>query len=90
MVLLVKRYGFDSGAPAREARPSGAPWVSKSTYPRKFGNHVIVHRTNERPSVRTTGIPMKNLGLSVIAMRVLDPGNEVVFLARKRVVTAFC
>ena len=27
--------------------------------PRKFGNHVTVHRTsNERPSVRTTGKPM--------------------------------
>ena len=22
----------------------GAPWVSKSTHPRKFGNHVTVHR----------------------------------------------
>ena len=33
---------------------------------------------------------MKNLGLSVIAERVLDPGNEVVFLVRKRMVTAFC
>ena len=28
----------------------GAPWVSKSTHPRKFGNHVTVHRTNDRPS----------------------------------------
>ena len=79
-----------SGAPAREVRASGAPWVSKSIHPRKFGNHVTVHRTNERPSVRSTGIPMKNLGLSVIAVRVLDPENEVVFLVRKRMVTAFC
>ena len=39
----------------REARASGAPWVSKSTNPRKFGNHVTVHRRNEGPSVRTTG-----------------------------------
>ena len=23
---------------------SGAPWGSKSTHPRKFGNHVTVHR----------------------------------------------
>ena len=38
--------------------------VSKSTHPRKFGNHVTVHRTNERPSVLTTGIPMINLTLS--------------------------
>ena len=35
---------------SREARASGAPWVSKSTHPRKFGNHVTVHRTNDRPS----------------------------------------
>ena len=48
----------------REARTSGAPWVSKSTHPIKFGNHVTVHRTNERPSVLTTGIPMFNLTLS--------------------------
>ena len=39
---------------------SGAPWVSKSTHPRKFGNHVTVHR----PSVRTTGKPMFNFTLS--------------------------
>ena len=31
-------------------RACGAPWVSKSTYPRKFGNHVTVHRANDRPS----------------------------------------
>ena len=31
-------------------RASGVPWVSKSTHPRKFGNHVTVHRTNDRPS----------------------------------------
>ena len=41
-----------SGALAREARASGALWVSKSTHPRTFGYHVTVHRTNERPSVR--------------------------------------
>ena len=29
---------------------SRAPWASKSTHPRKFGNHVTVHRTNNRPS----------------------------------------
>ena len=28
----------------RAKRASGAPWVSKSTRPRKFGNHVAVHR----------------------------------------------
>ena len=50
---------FNSGAP-RAKRASGAPWVSKSTHPRKFGNHVTVHR----PSVRTTGKPMFNFTLS--------------------------
>ena len=43
---------------------SGAPWLSKSTHPRKFGYRVTVHRTNVRPSVRTTGIPMFTLALS--------------------------
>ena len=33
----------------RAKRPSGAPWVSKSTHPRKFGNHVTVHRPPARP-----------------------------------------
>ena len=28
----------------RARRACGAPWLSKSTYPRKFGNHVTVHR----------------------------------------------
>ena len=36
-----------------------------STHPRKFGNHVTVHRLTarppERPSVRTTGLPMFTL-----------------------------
>ena len=39
---------------------SGAPCVSKSTHPRKFGDHVTVHR----PFVRTTGKPMFNFTLS--------------------------
>ena len=29
---------------------SGAPWISKSTNRRKFGNPVTVHRTSDRPS----------------------------------------
>ena len=31
---------------------SGEPWVSKSTHPRNFGDHVTVHRppTTDRPS----------------------------------------
>ena len=28
----------------RAKRACGAPWVSKSTHPRKFGNHVTVRR----------------------------------------------
>ena len=38
-------------------------WVSKSTHPRKFGNHVT-DRPSDRLSVRTTGIPMFTLTLS--------------------------
>ena len=34
----------------RVKRACGAPWVSKSTHPRKFGNHVTVHRPPARPS----------------------------------------
>ena len=45
----------------RAKRACGAPWVSKSTHPRKFGNHVTVDR---QPSVRTTGKPMLDLTLS--------------------------
>ena len=30
----------------------GAPWVSKSTHPRNFGNHVTVHRPPVRPHHR--------------------------------------
>ena len=34
---------------------SRAPWASKSTHPRKFGTHVTVHRTNNRPSAKKNG-----------------------------------
>ena len=37
-----------SGAP-RAKRACGAPWVNKSTHPRKFGNHVT-DRPSDRPS----------------------------------------
>ena len=34
-----------------QARVGGAPLLSKSTHPRKFGNHVTVHRPPaDRPS----------------------------------------
>ena len=51
-----------SGAP-RPNRACGAPWVNKSTHSKKIGYHVI-DRATERPSVRTTGIPMFTLALS--------------------------
>ena len=41
-----------------------SPKLSKSTHPRKFGNHMTVHRpTARQPSVRTTGKPMFTLTL---------------------------
>ena len=53
-------YNHDSGGASCAKRASGAPWVSKSTHPRKFSNLVTLHR----PSVRTTGKPMFNPTLS--------------------------
>ena len=50
----------------REACARGAPWVSKSTHPRKFGNNVTVHRLNKQPSVCTTRKPMFTLTLSCL------------------------
>ena len=51
----------------RAKRACGVPLVSKSTHPRKFGNHVTVHRPQPaRPSVRTTGKPMFNLTLFML------------------------
>ena len=47
----------------RTKRACGAPWVSKSTHPRKFGKHVT-DRLSDRPSVRTAGLPMFTLTLS--------------------------
>ena len=40
----------------RAKRACGAPWVSKSTRPRKFGNHVTVHRPPVRPHHRATNV----------------------------------
>ena len=46
---------------AREGRARGrVPIASISTHPRKFGNHMTVHR----PSVRTSGEPIFYLALS--------------------------
>ena len=38
-------------------RACGAPWVSKSTHPRKFGYHVTVHRPPARPSAAHPSAP---------------------------------
>ena len=57
----MQNFCSDSGA-SRAKRASGAPWVNKSTHARKFGNHVT-GRPTERPSVRTTGIPVFTLTL---------------------------
>ena len=43
-----------SGAP-RAKRASGAPWVNKSTHPRKFGNHVT-DRPTDRSHHRLTNV----------------------------------
>ena len=45
----------------RAKRACGAPWVSKSTHPRKFGNHVAVHRPPAaRPSAARPFAPQGN------------------------------
>ena len=62
IIIIVIIIIIISGAP-RAKRACGAPWVNKSTHPRKFGNHVT-DRPSDRPSVRTTGIPMFTLALS--------------------------
>ena len=51
--IFVIHVLFSSGA---VARVSGAPWVSKSTHPRKFSNYVIAHRTTVRPHHRHTNV----------------------------------
>ena len=35
---------------------SGAPWVSKFTHKRKFGNHVTVHQAPIRPHNKETNV----------------------------------
>ena len=58
------RFSLNSVALAREVRERSTMGkkMKLSTHPRKFCNHVTVHqptyRPPERPSVRTTGIPM--------------------------------
>ena len=51
----------------RAKRACGAPWVSKSTHPRKLGNHVTVHRPPVRPHHRETNVHSSyNLGQKVL------------------------
>ena len=50
--VISDTYMHNSGAP-RAKRACGAPWVNKSTHPRKFGNHVTdraTDRATDRPS----------------------------------------
>ena len=44
----------------RAKRACGAPWVSKSTHPRKYGNHVTVHRPPARPPAARPSAPQGN------------------------------
>ena len=64
---------FDfSGAP--HARVGGAPWLSKSTHPRKFGNHVTVHRPpTDRPSA-----PQENQCLLSHIYLVWEPKRKLI------------
>ena len=57
LILAFMQFQSFIGKLWRAKRTCGAPWLGKSTHPRKFGNHVTVHR----PSVRTTGKPMFTL-----------------------------
>ena len=60
--IMAVIYQVYSEAPHAK-RACGAPCENKSTHPKKFGNHVT-DRPSDRPSVRTTGIPMFTLTLS--------------------------
>ena len=58
LVLFMKRvfsYYVNYSEAPRAKRASGAPWVNKSTHPRKFGNHVT-HRSSVRPHHRHTNV----------------------------------
>ena len=52
---------YINGTPRmHELRACGAPYLSKSTHPRKFGNHVIVRRVTIHPHHRHTSV---NIGV---------------------------
>ena len=53
---------------------SGAPWLSKSTHPRKFGNHVTLHRPpTDRPSA-----PQENQCLLSHIYLVWEPKRKLI------------
>ena len=52
LLILVCRVIVELHARRFAPRVNGAPQVSKSTHPRKFGNHMTVHRPSERATAR--------------------------------------
>ena len=48
----------------------GAPQLSNSTHPRKFGYHVTVHRQSDRPSVRPHH---RNTNIKLVNQQVQQP-----------------
>ena len=70
--------GHGRGAP--RARVGGAPWLSKSTHPRKFGNHVTVHRpptADRRPTDRPSA-PQENQCLLSHIYLVWEPKRKLI------------
>ena len=72
-----------SGAPRAPGRSPIDKETWKSSHPRKFGNHVTVHRASERPSVRTTGLPMENSSIN----RYGNPINSRFYLEGNHMAT---
>ena len=69
---------INTGALSR-ARPS---WVSKSTHPRKSGNHVTVHRppTTDRPSaphVYQCKITQSTGMATQLQLEIISVGNRI-------------
>ena len=61
---------------AREACASGAPWVRKSTHPRKCGNHVTVHRT-PTPQAYQCKITQSTGMATQMQLEVISAGNPI-------------
>ena len=72
-----------SGPLAREVRhwSTVGKKMKYSTQPRKFGNHVTVHRPPERPSVRTTAyqceITQSTGMVTQMQLEVILAGNRI-------------